>query len=182
MTEETKKEKKTGKSKPHPFKGKFPHKNSPDFKPMGNLGRPREWDRTEIAIKMLEWAKDERNINLCGFSADNLIPSPKILEWARTDEDFRQTYELVRDFIGRRREERLTKGELHVKAYDLNAMTYDAHLRAEIRGQLEFDYKLKSRAEIDVNESTVKQFDALNQQLLFLQRSQQDKPSDDIVE
>lgn len=115
-------------------------------------GRPREHDRDKIALEMLEWAKNENNINLNGFCCTREPPiSPsKITNWAKEEDNFRQAYEATKAFIAVRREEKLSNNELHVKAYDLNARVYDHFLKDEHRQQLEFESKLKSN-ETQVN-------------------------------
>lgn len=49
------------------------------------VGRPKEYDREEIAAKMLEWAKLETSINLNGFciSLDPPISPSRISNWAK---------------------------------------------------------------------------------------------------
>lgn len=108
-------------------------------------GRPREHDRDAIAQELIEWAKLPDSLNLCGFCCTRespLAPS-KITEWARECPKFRLAYEQAKMFIANRREMKLSKGELHVKAYDLNAATYDYFLKEEKRAQLEFENSLK---------------------------------------
>lgn len=113
---------------------------------MVNLGgRPREHDRDAIAQELIEWAKLPDSLNMCGFCCTReppLAPS-KITDWSRECPKFRVAYDIAKSFIGTRRETKLSKGELHVKAYDLNAATYDFFLKEERRAQLEFENSLK---------------------------------------
>ena len=90
-------------------------------------GRPREHDRDQIAIDIIEWAKKQDSINLCKFCAyyEPIIPPSKLSKWADECDKFRQAYEAAKLFLGFRREEMLNKDQLHVKAYDLNATVYD---------------------------------------------------------
>ncbi len=111
-----------------------------------SAGRPREHNREQIAQDMIEWARKDDSLNLNKFCAlyDPPIPPSKITHWAKEEEGFRQAYESTKAFIGFRREEKLNANELHVKAYDLNATTYDHFLKEERRQQAEFEAALKS--------------------------------------
>lgn len=106
-------------------------------------GRPREYDRDQIAEEMIEWAQLPDSINLCGFSAKKLIPPSKITAWARECEKFRLSYEIVKAIVGERRERLLSSQQLHVKAYDLNAKTYDHFLKEEHKEEKTFESSLR---------------------------------------
>lgn len=102
--------------------------------PKGTItGRPREHDRDEIAAEMLEWAKNPTSINLNGFCCSRETPiSPnKITLWASENETFRLAYECTKSFIAHRREQMLNENRMHVKAYDMNATTYDHFMKRE---------------------------------------------------
>lgn len=99
---------------------------------VGNKGgRPQEYDRVLIASKMIEWAKQDDSININKFCAYNDIPSRTMLEWVDSDTEFSRAYDKVKTFLAFRREEKLNNGELHVKAFDLNATVYDRFTRHE---------------------------------------------------
>ena len=108
-------------------------------------GRPREHDRDQIALDLIEWAKKKDSINLCKFCAyyDPIIPPQKLTLFANECPRFREAYECAKLFLGARREEMLNSESLHVKAYDLNAETYDYFLRCEKRSKAEFETQLK---------------------------------------
>lgn len=91
------------------------------------MGRPREHNREDIALELIEWAKREDSINFNKFccTREPPIPATKLLLWAKEDDNFRMAYETAKAFLGFRREEWLSKEQLHVKAYDLNATVYD---------------------------------------------------------
>jgi hypothetical protein len=146
------------------------------------MGRPREHNREQIAIDIVEWAKKDDSINLCKFCAyyETPIPPSKLTNWAKEDDNFRQAYETAKLFLGARREELLNAELLHVKAYDLNARTYDYFLKeeedikkeAELSRQVrlkELESKLKSQENKDVSEQTQNSFNALMRQLDALQ-------------
>jgi hypothetical protein len=108
-------------------------------------GRPRIHDRDQIALDMIEWAKLPDSINLNKFCCTReppLAPS-MITNWARECERFKRAYETAKAFLGARREEWLAEERLHVKAYDLNANTYDHFLKDERRAEKEYEASLK---------------------------------------
>lgn len=106
------------------------------------MARPREWDRDQVADDLVAWAQLDDSINLCAFCANKLIPPSKLPQWSVECEIFRQAYDLAKIFIAVRREAKLNKNELHVKAYDLNAATYDYFMKKEKRDQAKFECDL----------------------------------------
>lgn len=111
------------------------------------MGRPREHDRDQMAEDLIEWAKLDDSINLNAFCAMKEIPPSNITIWANQCNEFRKAYELAKTYLGVRRELKLTKNELHVKAYDLNAATYDYFLKQEKRDQALYDSELRKSEE-----------------------------------
>lgn len=115
-----------------------------------NNGRPQEYDRLAVAEALIDWAKKDDSININKFCAyhDPIIPSRTFLNWVQEDEVFRRAYDKAKLFLGFRREEKLNKGELHVKAYDFNATVYDQFHRAEkiALDDMESDRKVKQIA------------------------------------
>lgn len=145
-------------------------------------GRPREHDRDQIARDLIEWAKLSTSINLNGFCCSREPPlNPRRLaDWAKECDNFRGAYEVAKAFLGNRREELLNSELLHVKAYDLNARTYDYFLKeeeelkkeAELARQIrlkEIEAKLRAQEAKDVTEQTQNSFNALMSQLDALQ-------------
>ena len=106
------------------------------------MGRPREYDRDKLADSLVEWAQLDTSINLNGFCAQHLLPPSKITIWANECENFRKAYEIAKTLVGLRREQKLSDGTLHVKAYDLNAAVYDYFLKEERREQAKFESTL----------------------------------------
>lgn len=108
-------------------------------------GRPREHDRDQIALDLIEWAKKDDSINLNAFccSRDHPLAPSMITNWARECDNFKRAYEFAKTFLGVRREKLLNNGRLHVKAYDLNACTYDYFLAEEKREQKKFEASLE---------------------------------------
>lgn len=124
-------------------------------------GRPREHNREKIAEDLIEWAKLDGSINFNKFccTREPPIAPSKLTHWAAECEEFRQALETARAFIGARREEMLTQGTLHVKAYDLNANTYDYFLKMERREQAKFESDLKKEEEKKIPEEYNSRFD-----------------------
>lgn len=135
------------------------------------MARPREHDRDKIASDLIEWAKLDDSINLNKFCALNELTPSKITDWARECNKFRGAYELAKTFIGYRREEKLTKNELHVKCYDLNASTYDYFLKQEKREQAEFESNLKKEEAKQASPEDSARLNALMDQLSSLRSS-----------
>ena len=138
-----------------------------------NLGRPREHDREKIAQELLEWAKKDSSINLNEFCClhDPIIVPSKLSQWAKEDDAFRQAVESAKGFLGYRRERKLNANELHVKAYDLNATTYDFFLKEEKRQQAEFESALKQQEIAKVSDADAKKLDAFVKQVSDAQAS-----------
>lgn len=112
-------------------------------------GRPQKWDRSKVATDLLNWAKQPDSINLNKFCAlyEPSIPPSLITVWAKESEEFMIAYESAKTYLGFRREEMLSSDMLHVKAYDLNATTYDYFLKEEKRKQAEFESNLRKQEE-----------------------------------
>lgn len=113
------------------------------------MGRPREHNREKIAEDLIIWAKLPDSINLCKFCAyyEPPISPSKITNWAKEDDNFRQAYEITKMYLGARREEMLNAELLHVKAYDLNAKTYDHFLKEEWKENLAYEVSQKKESE-----------------------------------
>ena len=127
-------------------------------------GRPREHNREQIALDLIEWAKKDDSLNLNGFCADQLIAPSKITLWARENDEFRLAYETAKSFIGRRRESGLINGTLHVKAYDLNAAVYDHFLKEDKREQAKYEADLKLKEAEKIPEQIQEGFERLMNQ------------------
>lgn len=110
-------------------------------------GRPREYHREFIAHELVLWAKKPSSINLCEFCADKMLPPSKLSIWAKECPEFRKSYELAKCFLGNRREKYLSDEILHVKAYDLNATTYDYFLKEEKQEIAKYEASLKKENE-----------------------------------
>ena len=147
-----------------------------------NGGRLREHDREAIADKLIEWAKKDDSLNLCAFCSQVEIAPSKLSNWAKECNRFRQSLELAKCFLAVRREEKVSTGELHLKAYDLNIATYDFFLKEERRDQLVFESdlkkqllevmaKLKHSVVENITPELNQQFDALMNQITNLQNS-----------
>ena len=134
------------------------------------MGRPREHDRDQIASDMIEWARLPDSINLCGFccTREPPIAPSKITIWAKECDNFRKAYETAKCFIADRREKMLNADRLHVKAYDMNAATYDHFMRDERRSTMEFESSLRANENKATSEDDVKRFDTIMDQISSL--------------
>ena len=115
-------------------------------------GRP-PIDIEKVQLDMLAWSLLPTSTNLCGFSGQFEIPPSVITRYARTNEEFSATYEIVKARLAQRREEGLVKGTVHQKAYDLNAKTYDGYLKAESRDDI--DYDTEKKKEMDTHKANL---------------------------
>lgn len=138
-----------------------------------SVGRPRKWDRRELARKMLEWAIKDDSLNLNGFCASLILDPTMVTRYAREDEEFRLAYDATKAIIGKRREEKLTRGELHVKAYDLNATVYDRFLKEERQDQMRYEASLKTEISSDPQSEN-----AIERLMNFLRDSQSSSKND----
>jgi hypothetical protein len=132
-------------------------------------GRLRTHDRDQIAKEMIEWSKLPDSINLNKFCAIQGLAPSMITAWAREEEFFRLAYEESKANLGYRREELLAEGKIHVKAYDLNATTYDHFMKDDRRQTAEFESKLKSAENVTASEADIARHEALMKQLAALQ-------------
>ena len=119
-------------------------------------GRPREHNREKIAQEMLEWAKLDTSTNLLQFCTNREPPLPSYMlcEWADTDKDFHKAYRIAKDFLGWRREQKLSQGLLNSRAYEASCSAYDYIVRREKRKQMEFEHSLKLQQEAQTSEAT----------------------------
>jgi hypothetical protein len=127
------------------------------------FGRPREFDRDKVANDLVEWAKKDDSINLnkfCALNEPRIAPS-KLALWSKEDDNFRLAYEEAKSFLAYRREEWLNSQALHVKAYDLNASTYDYFLKEERRDQLEYEERIKTQGLTNIDPQVKVQQEAL---------------------
>lgn len=112
------------------------------------MGAPRKHNYEEITEKLYEWSALDDSINLCHFCCvylDPPITPDYFCDMANRDENLSKAYKIARSRIGARRENKLNKGDLHVKAYDLNAPTYDYFMKQEKRAEKQFDHNLKKQ-------------------------------------
>lgn len=135
------------------------------------MGRPREHDREQIAIDIIKWAEKDDSINVNKFCAlyEPKFSTKKLSEWSKEDENFRESYDIAKAFLAFRREEWLNEDKLHVKSYDITAAAYDYIVREEKRSQAEFEAKIKSPQDNQVNEEDRSLLESLLSQLSSLQ-------------
>lgn len=121
-------------------------------------GRPREHDREQIAVELIEWARKEDSINFNKFccTREPPIPVTKLLDWSKECKDFRVAYETAKCFLACRREEWLSNEMLHVKAYDLNATVYDLTTRDERMALSTFESSLRKEEDKKPTEINIK--------------------------
>lgn len=139
------------------------------------MGRPREWDRDQVLLDLLEWAQKTDSLNLNQFCGSKMLPPQKLSEWAAKDDNFRESYWLAKSLLGARREAWLSSDKLHQKAYHLSHHTYDYFTREEDKDyytfQKELDAKIGKEVASTANEDVKSRLDATLAQLSELQSS-----------
>lgn len=145
--------------------------------PLGNqfakghgCGRPHR-DLVALAAQMREWADREDSMNLLGFTGVSKVVPSLILKYSKENEDFRVAYEEVKAIVGERRERKLSSGELHVKAYDLNSKVYDQYLKDEHREEIRYAEEVKA-ASNSVDEETKQGF---NKMMTYIESLQSER-------
>jgi hypothetical protein len=137
------------------------------------VGRPREHNREQIAIDLIEWARKPDSINFNKFCAlyHTPFPATKLIDWSKECNEFRGAYDTAKAFVAFRREEKLSNEELHVKAYDLNATVYDLLAKAEKQDNAKFEAMLKLAEQVNISEEDKSRVVAVLNQLKSLQES-----------
>ncbi len=109
------------------------------------VGRPG-YDLVAMAEKLLAWSAKEDSFNLCAFCGDYDVAPSMVLRWVKDNAQFSEAYEKAKARLGARREKGLATGAVHVKAYDLNAKTYDRFLKEEHREHMELEAQLRDQS------------------------------------
>lgn len=134
-------------------------------------GRPRLYDREKLAESIIEWAKKDSSMNLNAFCYENDLDPDQVIDWAaEKGTDFSRAYRIAKSFIAVRREERASSGQLHQKAYAINADVYDRILRAERREEKRFDAELNKEV---VQAQSKEQLEALDNMQSMLRMAQE---------
>jgi hypothetical protein len=145
--------------------------------PSKPFGRPREWDRDQIAHDLIEWAKRDDSINLNAFCCTREPPLDpcKLSNWAKEDDYFRQVFRATKSFLAVRREQWLTTEKLHQAAYNRTSKVYDVFEKEEAREeyayQKEIDAKVGKEINQNANVDVKERLDATLNQLSELQSS-----------
>lgn len=139
------------------------------------MGRPREHDREQIKIEMIEWARLPDSINFNKFCCTREPPmaASSLLKWAKESDDFRATYEIAKAFLGARREEWLSSEQLHVKAYDLNVNVYDLIAKEEKKENSTFELSLRKQENIEPQDNQKDLMASMMNLLISMQQDNQ---------
>ncbi len=64
-------------------------------------GRPREYDRIAVGIEFVQWVKDHPEcLTVPHFTTSNGYSTPRLLEWVKEDQQFREYYMEAKELIG----------------------------------------------------------------------------------
>lgn len=91
-------------------------------------GRPREYDVDVIIQEMIEWSKDDDSINFAGFCADKGYLPELIWRLEKENQDFSDTYTLVKMRLAERRERYLNADALNYGSWQRYQGGYDPFL------------------------------------------------------
>jgi hypothetical protein len=125
-------------------------------------------NKEELGDKLVEWAKLPDSVNLNAFCGIIGVSPPQIYVFAKQSVYFKECLDLARSYLASHREERLSVGLLHTKAYDVNAAHYDYFLKMSNRDEKQFEVDLGLRKE-GASDDEVSRFNALMSQLRALQ-------------
>lgn len=134
-------------------------------------GRPREHDREQLALDLIEWSTLETSLNFCAFCALKRIAPPKLADFARVDEDFREAYDIAKCMIGARRDALVNSKLMAECNYNRNSHVYDYFMRQEHRDDLEFRAKLDQETGKIIPEVIGNKFDKMIDQMSSLQET-----------
>lgn len=132
-------------------------------------GRPREYDRKEVAQQLLEWVAKEDSTNINGFVGDYLIPYSRIWQFAQEDPEFREILDIVKSKIGVRREAWVNAKLLHPTAYGLNARVYDKAMHQYYREDAKYLSDLRKEEGQAVPKESEEKLDAMMRQVNQMQ-------------
>jgi hypothetical protein len=136
------------------------------------MGRPRTYNREEIAQDLEEWGALDTSINLNSFCVyhDPPFPPEKLSVWAKEDPQFRQALDIAKGMVACRREKWLNEKKLHVKAYDLAQYAYDYFLRQDRNDFAAYTAALKLEEQKQVSSDDKTRFDAFIETFRALQK------------
>ena len=125
-------------------------------------------NKEELGIKLLEWAKLPESVNLNEYCGIIGVSPPQIYVFAKQSPFFKECLHLAKSYLAVHREERLSVGLLHTKAYDVNASNYDYFLKEHNREEKTFEQELGMKKD-GASEVEVSRFNDLMDQLRKLQ-------------
>lgn len=89
------------------------------------MGRPREYDRMQIAKELLEWSTNPTALNLIQFTRPRMLSVTKLPDWASEDEEFHEALKLAKESLAMNRFEATLEGALPYADYAKNEAQYD---------------------------------------------------------
>lgn len=110
------------------------------------IGRPKEYDRQEIANIMLTWADNPNNTSVTKFLADHTLDYDTIFYWCETDKPFSRNYSKMKLKIARNREAKAECGDMYFGVYAMHQRNYDPTIVQNIIHDKELDAKLRKEA------------------------------------
>jgi hypothetical protein len=109
------------------------------------FGRPREHDRKQIFIDLLQWSTNPTAFNLIQFTRPRMLRVTKLSEWAAEDDNFREALALAKESIAMNRFEAAIEGALPFAEVHRSEHNYDPLYKASVREEKEYDLSLELR-------------------------------------
>jgi hypothetical protein len=90
-------------------------------------GRPRKFDRSYIANRLMTWCREASSLNINAFVSlpDIGISMKRFLQFCYDDKEFQELYDEAKAFIAINREEANSLDELSDSAYNKHLHVYD---------------------------------------------------------
>lgn len=154
------------------------------------MGRPREFDRKQIAKQFVEWAlSDPEAWTVPMFTTKMGFSSDMMHRWAADDEEFALAFRTGKEIIGvNRLRASVIQGEdkpkLDRSIYLKCLGNYDIDINLYERGERKFDIETKANVDRDtlktVNSDIVDRLDRMHNQMSSLQESASNKAASKI--
>ena len=131
-------------------------------------GAPRKYDREQIAIDFIEWARDNPNaLSVPMFATSIGLNSQMLLNWCLEDDQFRVSYNTAKELIGiNRLKATLTYKEdgafkLEKSIYTQTLGNYDLDVREYQREEKRFEASLKNDESNNISKEHIEGMEAV---------------------
>ena len=133
--------------------------------------KPKEYDREEVAVMLLDWCRKEGNDSMLGFGADTGIVASMIFRWCEECETFRRAYAEAKEILALKRERMMNRGKMAQCVYNKTHHVYDSYARQEDRDRLKFESDLKKEEAKVLPENLIQAYESV----MAVMTTEQDK-------